>query len=92
MSDNWVGGLQNRCGVDTPEEALELAKLISEASSLKFVGIQAYHGTERANENPNWKENTRVHKHTYTYIYVLCVSIWAVLSSSSFSLFFFSLL
>lgn len=41
-----MGGLQNRCGVDTPEEALELAKLISEAPSLNFIGIQAYHGID----------------------------------------------
>jgi D-serine deaminase-like pyridoxal phosphate-dependent protein len=36
---------QDRCGVDTVEEALQLAKAIqSFAPSLQMIGIQAYHG------------------------------------------------
>lgn len=38
-----IGG--HRCGVTTPEEALELAQLIKVSSHLKFGGLQAYHGS-----------------------------------------------
>ena len=34
----------NRCGVETPEDVVRLAKGISSCSSLRFAGIQAYHG------------------------------------------------
>lgn len=34
----------NRCGVDTPEEALALARLITQSPGLTFGGIQAYEG------------------------------------------------
>lgn len=34
----------NRCGVDTPERALELAKQIEQAKGLRFMGLQAYEG------------------------------------------------
>ncbi len=34
----------NRCGVETPEDVVRLAKGISGCSSLRFAGIQAYHG------------------------------------------------
>jgi len=34
----------NRCGVETPEDVVRLAKEISERSSLRFSGIQAYQG------------------------------------------------
>lgn len=37
-----VGG--NRCGVETTEELARLAAAISSRSSLRFAGIQAYHG------------------------------------------------
>lgn len=35
---------QNRCGVDTPSEAVRLAKDIQALPGLYFDGIQAYHG------------------------------------------------
>jgi hypothetical protein len=35
---------QNRCGVDTPEEAVALARVIANLPGLTFKGIQAYHG------------------------------------------------
>ncbi|OWY90925.1 Threonine aldolase [Phytophthora megakarya] len=35
---------QDRCGVDTVEEAVELAKKIDSYSQLELIGIQAYHG------------------------------------------------
>lgn len=35
---------QNRCGVDTIEEAVTLARHISDSSGLQLRGIQAYHG------------------------------------------------
>ena len=35
----------NRCGVETAEEVVELAKLIASRPSLRFAGIQAYQGT-----------------------------------------------
>jgi len=35
---------QDRCGVSGPEEAVELAKWISQLEELQFRGIQAYHG------------------------------------------------
>ncbi len=34
----------NRCGVNTPEEALTLARLITQSPGLAFGGIQAYEG------------------------------------------------
>ncbi|MCL5257256.1 MAG: alanine racemase [Chloroflexi bacterium] len=34
----------NRCGVDTPEEALELAKQVEKAKGLRFMGLQGYEG------------------------------------------------
>ena len=34
----------NRCGVETPEDLVRLAKAISGFSSLRFAGIQAYQG------------------------------------------------
>ncbi|MCL5257290.1 MAG: alanine racemase, partial [Chloroflexi bacterium] len=34
----------NRCGVETPEEAVELAKLVSKSKGLKFMGMQGYEG------------------------------------------------
>ena len=34
----------NRCGVETPEDVLRLAKETSELPSLRFAGIQAYQG------------------------------------------------
>jgi 3-hydroxy-D-aspartate aldolase len=37
-----VGG--NRCGVETPDEAARLAAAIASRPSLKFAGLQAYHG------------------------------------------------
>jgi len=35
---------QDRCGVDSPEEALRLVEAILEAPGIAFGGIQAYHG------------------------------------------------
>jgi len=35
---------QDRCGVDTPEEALQLTEAILGAEGVSFGGIQAYHG------------------------------------------------
>lgn len=35
---------QKRCGVDTPEKAIALAKLIDDLPNINFVGVQAYHG------------------------------------------------
>jgi 3-hydroxy-D-aspartate aldolase len=35
----------NRCGVDSPEEVLRLAKAISSRPGLRFAGLQAYQGT-----------------------------------------------
>ena len=34
----------NRCGVETPKDVVRLAKGIAGCSSLRFAGIQAYHG------------------------------------------------
>jgi D-serine deaminase-like pyridoxal phosphate-dependent protein len=45
-----VNAGQDRCGVDTPEEAAELAALVAELASssrpslLTFLGVQGYHG------------------------------------------------
>lgn len=36
---------QDRCGVDTVEQALSLARLIDASSHLRLRGIQAYHGS-----------------------------------------------
>ena len=33
-----------RCGVSSPAEALELARLVSQCGGLRFGGLQAYHG------------------------------------------------
>jgi D-serine deaminase-like pyridoxal phosphate-dependent protein len=38
-----VGG--NRCGVEPGEAAVELAKTIARTPSLRFAGLQAYHGS-----------------------------------------------
>jgi 3-hydroxy-D-aspartate aldolase len=35
----------NRCGVETPEQVVELAKVIAKHGRLRFAGIQAYHGS-----------------------------------------------
>lgn len=42
MVDVDVG--QKRCGVQTPAEAVELAKLAQALPGISFAGIQAYHG------------------------------------------------
>lgn len=34
----------NRCGVDTPEEAVELSKQVMAAKGLRFMGLQGYEG------------------------------------------------
>jgi 3-hydroxy-D-aspartate aldolase len=38
-----VGG--NRCGVETPRDAVRLAAAIVKTQSLRFAGLQAYHGS-----------------------------------------------
>ncbi|MEO6987002.1 MAG: DSD1 family PLP-dependent enzyme [Paralcaligenes sp.] len=35
---------QKRCGVQTPDEALVLARLAQQLPNVEFVGLQAYHG------------------------------------------------
>ena len=35
---------QKRCGVQTPEEAISLARLVQKLPNITFVGVQAYHG------------------------------------------------
>ncbi|PLC50137.1 alanine racemase [Pollutimonas subterranea] len=35
---------QKRCGVQTPEEAVSLARLVQKLPNISFVGVQAYHG------------------------------------------------
>ncbi|TCT05791.1 DSD1 family PLP-dependent enzyme [Paralcaligenes ureilyticus] len=35
---------QKRCGVQTPDEALALARLAQQLPNVEFVGLQAYHG------------------------------------------------
>ncbi|HUG58639.1 MAG TPA: alanine racemase, partial [Candidimonas sp.] len=35
---------QKRCGVQTPEEALALTRLVQKLPNVSFTGIQAYHG------------------------------------------------
>lgn len=35
---------QKRCGVQTPDEALALARLVQKLPNVSFTGIQAYHG------------------------------------------------
>jgi D-serine deaminase-like pyridoxal phosphate-dependent protein len=35
---------QNRCGVQTPQEAVTLIRLIQKLPNIEFAGIQAYHG------------------------------------------------
>ncbi|MBT5185927.1 MAG: DSD1 family PLP-dependent enzyme, partial [Kordiimonadaceae bacterium] len=45
-----VGG--RRCGVTTPDAAVELAKIIENASHLNFGGLQAYHGSAQHMRTP----------------------------------------
>lgn len=33
-----------RCGIDTPDQAVALARIIAQHPSLRFAGLQAYHG------------------------------------------------
>lgn len=47
---------QNRTGVDTPDEAVALVRLISKEKGLEFAGIQAYGGN---NQHINGFENRR---------------------------------
>lgn len=35
---------QKRCGVQSPEEALELARAVDRLPNIRFEGVQAYHG------------------------------------------------
>ncbi len=35
---------QKRCGVQTPEEAVSLARLVQKLPNITFAGVQAYHG------------------------------------------------
>ncbi|PLC55645.1 alanine racemase [Pollutimonas nitritireducens] len=35
---------QKRCGVQTPDEAISLARLVQKLPNITFVGLQAYHG------------------------------------------------
>jgi D-serine deaminase-like pyridoxal phosphate-dependent protein len=35
---------QKRCGVQTPDEALALARLVQKLPNIDFIGLQAYHG------------------------------------------------
>ncbi len=51
----------NRCGVFSKEEALKLAKLISEQKHLKFEGIQAYAGqlSHEYNDETRKKESEK---------------------------------
>lgn len=43
---------QNRCGVETPEEAVALARGLADLGELQFRGLQAYHG---------WAQHIRSH-------------------------------
>jgi 3-hydroxy-D-aspartate aldolase len=42
----------NRCGVETPDEALALARRIAASAHLRFEGIQAYHGSAQHLRTP----------------------------------------
>ena len=41
-----------RCGVETPEQALALARLIGTSPGLRFAGLQAYHGAAQHLRTP----------------------------------------
>lgn len=51
-----VGG--NRCGVTNCEDAVTLAKLITQSSNLTFGGLQAYHGAAQHLRTPKEREAT----------------------------------
>ncbi|DAZ93303.1 TPA: hypothetical protein N0F65_000854 [Lagenidium giganteum] len=48
---------QNRCGVDSVEDALRLARLISQSPHLELRGIQAYHGSAQHIRNYDQKHD-----------------------------------
>lgn len=60
----------NRCGVNTKEEALHLAKLIIELPGLNFVGIQAYAGqlSHQADYNIRNIESEKVENYLHELI------------------------
>jgi D-serine deaminase-like pyridoxal phosphate-dependent protein len=41
-----------RCGVESPNQAVALAKIIAQHSSLRFMGLQAYHGKAQHMRKP----------------------------------------
>lgn len=43
-----------RCGVQTPEEALELARRIEQSNGLKFGGLMTYPATGKAEQAEQW--------------------------------------
>jgi 3-hydroxy-D-aspartate aldolase len=47
----------NRCGVDTPEQVVDLAKLIAKNPRLRFTGIQAYQGVAQHLRNYDERQN-----------------------------------
>jgi len=51
-------GMQ-RCGVETPEEALALAKQIGAAPGLAFGGLMTYPAVGKADHAENWLRQTR---------------------------------
>src|SRR5216684_7339915 len=53
-----MGG--NRCGVEPGEPALALARLVADASHLRFAGLQAYHGS--AQHLRGWAERQQAIK------------------------------
>ena len=48
-----------RCGVQTPEEALKLARFISEQSGLHYLGLMTYPPRNRVAEVDQWLEDAR---------------------------------
>jgi D-threonine aldolase len=45
-----------RCGVVTPEDAVALARAVSQAPGLRLRGLQAYHGAAQHLRNPSERE------------------------------------
>lgn len=49
---------QNRCGVDTPAQAVALAREIAGLEELRFRGIQAYYDSSMAKSRNSWLAST----------------------------------
>ena len=61
---------QKRCGVQTPEQAVALARLIQKLPGITFAGLQAYHGTMQHTRSAGQrqKSSVRVARLVRTYL------------------------